>query len=133
LINLININNAAFGSVHIIITYLEEACENALYVFTNVTCFSKYRGIYNGERNIQHASDAFCKQGLSGTGFAYHYDIALFNLDLTAGIGIGILLLKSFVVIVYGYCQHFLCFVLANYVLIKKFFNLDRFLNCKLK
>ena len=36
---------------------------------------------------------------------------------------------KTFVVVVDGYCQMFFSFILANYILVQKVFDLDRFFN----
>src|SRR5687768_3222488 len=69
LIDLIDINNSTLGSFYIVVGSLEQACQNTLNVFTNVTCFCEHGRIGDTERNLKDLGKRTSQVGLTRTGF----------------------------------------------------------------
>ena len=122
LINLINKDNASFGFSHIIISNLQQTCQQAFNVFAYITGFRQYRSINNRKRHFQQFGNRTSQQRLSSTSATYHDDIGFFNLHII----LSWLLQQTFVVVIHGNRQITLGIVLANHILVKELFNLNR-------
>ena len=68
LVYFINKNNATFSCGLIVVSYLQQAGENALHILTHITRLGKHRCIHNGERNIQKFGNCTRQKGLSRSG-----------------------------------------------------------------
>ena len=98
LIYLINKDNTPFSGSYIIIGYLEQSAQDALYILTHVTSFCKYCGIYDGKRNIQQLGYGSGKQRLTCTCASYHNNITLFDFHTI----ISLLLLQTLIMVING-------------------------------
>ncbi len=67
LVNLVNIDDAFFCSFNIKVGILDQAQENILYVFTNITGFCKCGSINNCKGYMQNSGQGLCQQGFSRT------------------------------------------------------------------
>ena len=118
-IDFVDVHNAALGRFQIIISCLQQAGEDAFYVFAHIAGLRQYGRIGNAEGHLQDFGQHTGQEGFASAGFAHHDDIRLFNLDLVfRG-----LLHQALVVIVHGHGHHTLGFVLAHHVLVEVFLD----------
>ena len=75
LINFIDKDNSLFGFGHIIISNLKQTSQNTLNVFTHITGFRQYRGIYNSKRYVQQLCNGTRQQCFTCSRTSYHDDI----------------------------------------------------------
>ena len=75
LIYLIYEDNTTLSSLHLIVGHLQQACQDALYILSDITCLSEYGSIDNGERDIEHLGDGAGQQGFASTRRTHHDDI----------------------------------------------------------
>ena len=122
LVDLIDINNAALGLLHIHVGFLQQPQQDVLHVFADVARLGQGGGIGHGEGHIQHLGQGLGEQGLAATGGANQQDVRL----LQAGGGlIGFPLAialpgQPFVVVVHRHRQHFFGLLLAHHLLVEE-------------
>ena len=115
LINFINKDDTALGSLNIIVRNLQQAAQDALYILAHIACFGKYSSIDNGERHIKKLCYGTGQKGLTCTCRAYHDYIALFYLNTI----LVYRLLQTLIVIVDRNCQMAFCLILSDDIFIK--------------
>ncbi|MNV39373.1 hypothetical protein D3C71_1309500 [compost metagenome] len=119
-IDFIDIDDAALGFFHIVISSLNKLQENVLYVFADVTGLGKGGRIRNCERNIDDLRHRLGQQRLAGTGRSEQQNVALRQLDVLDFA----LAVDALVMVVYGYGQGFLRLLLADYILVENIADL---------
>ena len=75
LVDLIDIDDAVFGSFDIIVTYLQQTGQDTLHIFAYIARLGEYRSIHDRKRHIQKLSDGLSEQGFAGTCLADHDDV----------------------------------------------------------
>ena len=125
LVNLIDENNPLFSCLDIVISNLQEPGKYAFNVLAYVAGFGKYRGIYDGEGNMQHFGDGSCQECFACTGLSYQDNIGFLNFNLVRFLALD--MYKPFVVVINSDRDIFLCIVLSDYILVQEFLDLGRF------
>ena len=122
LIYFIHIDNASFGFCNIKIRCLNQAQENVFNIFTDIACFCQGRSISNGKRNIQYSCQCLRKKRFTDTGRTEKKDIAFVQCNI-----IFILIVDSFIVIIYRNRKRNLGFILSDHIIVKHCFDFHRF------
>ena len=115
LINLVNKHNTTLRSFHIIVSHLQQARQNTLYVLAHITSFREHRCINDGKRYVQQFGNGTCQQRLTRTRRTHHNDVRLLNLYTI----IVSRLLQTLVMIIYCYRQESLSLILTNDILVQ--------------
>ena len=68
LVDLVNVNDAAFGFFHVVIGILKQGKDDVFDILANVSGFGEARGIGNGKRYIQKTCQGLCQQGFPASG-----------------------------------------------------------------
>ena len=130
LVDFIDEDNAALGSLHIVVGHLQQTAQDALHVLAHIAGLGEHRRIDNGERHVEQLRNGTCHQGLARSRRACHDDVRLLDFNIVvAG------LLQTLVVIVDRHRKISLGFVLANDILVEIRLDLCRlgyFLHFKL-
>ena len=79
LVDFVDEHDAALGALHVIVGHLQEAGQDAFYIFAHVAGLGKHRGIDNGEGHIEEAGNGAGQKGLARTRRADHDDVRLFD------------------------------------------------------
>ena len=82
LVNLVNINDAALGALHVVIGVLQQAQDDVLHVLAHVAGLGERGGVGDGEGHIEDLRQRARQQRLARTGRADHQDVALLDLDV---------------------------------------------------
>ena len=82
LVDLVDVNDTDLRALHIVIGILQEAQNNILDIFTDVTCFGKRGRIGDAEWHIQNFRQRLGQQRFSRTGWTDQQDIALLNFNV---------------------------------------------------
>lgn len=123
-VDFVNENNTPFSLCHIVIGNLEQAGENALDIFADITSFGEYRRIDNGERYVEQFGNGTGQQSLASTSLSYQNDIRFVNVDFA-----GLLCVhQPFVMVVHRNGQISFSGILSDDILIEESFDLSRFL-----
>ncbi len=116
LVDLIDEDDSVLSRLDVVVGVLDEFEQDVLNVFTDIASLGKGGCISDGEGDLQLLGKGGGKQGLAGTGGTYHQDVGLIQLhSLFSDL---LLELDPLVVVVYGNCEHALCVVLADDILI---------------
>ena len=81
-IDLVDIDDATLGLLHIVIGRLEQAEDHVFHVLTHVTGLGECGGIGNSEGYIENLREGAGEQGFARTGGTDKHDVALLDLDL---------------------------------------------------
>ena len=81
-VNLINVDNAFFSPLDVIVRRMDQLQKHVFDIFTDITGFCQCRGVSNCERNTQNLCQRPRDVGLAGTGGTDHQDIALLNINI---------------------------------------------------
>src|SRR5690554_3265020 len=119
LVDLIDIDDAPLGLLHIVIALQQQLLNDVLDIFTHVARLCQSRGIGNGERHVKQACHGFGQQGLTATGRTDQQNIGLAQLDFVV-LATGT---ETFVVIVDCYRKHRFGTILANHIVIESAAN----------
>src|SRR5258708_19737574 len=119
-VDLVDIDDALLGFLHVAIGGLQELQDDVFDVFADVAGLRQRSGVDNGERYIEHARKRLREERLARSCRANQQNIGFAQLDLAG------LLVKedSFVVIVDRDCELLLSSVLANDVAVEKLLDL---------
>ena len=82
LVYFIDINNSNLGPLNVVICILQQAQDDVLDVFADITGFGQSRGISDAKWHIENLGKRPGEKSLPTPGGADHQDIALFNLDV---------------------------------------------------
>ena len=119
LVDLIDVDDAAFGAVDIEIGSLEETKDDILDIFANITRFSERGGIDDAKGNVKKAGESFGEESFAGTGWSKQEDVGFFNLNIAEFVVGNFVLAEPLVVIVDCDGENFLRVVLANDVVVE--------------
>ena len=86
LIDLVDVNNADLGPLHIVIRILQQAQNDVLDIFSDITSLSQRRRIGDAKRYIENLRQRFSQQCLARARGPDEENITLFNLNLGEGI-----------------------------------------------
>ena len=84
LVDLVDVDDAAFGPLDVVVRRLDEVQEDVLHVLTHVAGFGQRRGVGDGERHVEDARQRAGQQGLAGAGGSDEQDVRLLQLDAVA-------------------------------------------------
>ena len=87
LVDLVNIDDAYFGTLHIVVGILKKPQYNVLNILPHITGLGECCGIRDAERNVQDAGKRSCQQGLAGAGGPNEKNVALLDLHVGQSIG----------------------------------------------
>ena len=82
LIYFIYIYNPALSLLYVKLGILKKLQENILYIFPDITCFSKSGCICHGKRYMKNLGKCLCQKRLSAAGWPDHKNIALCKFDV---------------------------------------------------
>jgi hypothetical protein len=122
LVDLVDVNNALLGALHIAAGILQELQNDIFNIFANISCFRQGGGIGNGKRHFQHAGQGLGQQGLARARRPNQQDIGFGQLHVAANARQNVAL----VVVVNGHGKLLLGFILAHHVLVEKRLDLRR-------
>ena len=87
LVDLVDVNDAALGALHVVIGVLQQAQDDVLDVLAHVAGLGQRGGVGDGERHVQDLRQRAGQQGLARAGRADHQDVALLDLDVGVRVG----------------------------------------------
>ena len=124
LVDLIDIDDAAFGALHVEICRLKEVCEDTFDVLTHVTGLCKRSRIGDRKGNVQNSCKRPCEQRLSSTRGPDKENIRFLQFDVAVFVVV-LLGIDPLVVIVDSNGQCFLRTILPHYVDVESLFDLE--------
>jgi len=119
LVDLIDVDDAAFGAVDIEIGSLEETKDDILDIFANITRFSERGSIDDAKGNVKEAGESFGKESFAGTGWSKQEDVGFLNLNIAELVVGDLVLAEPLVMIVDCDGENFLRVVLTNDVVVE--------------
>jgi len=127
LVDLVDVDDAALGLVHIHIRLLQQPQQDVLHVFTDVARFGERGGIRHRKRHIKQFGQGLGQQGLAAAGGADQQDVGFVQpgggaIDLAIAIALPG---QALVVVVDSHGEHFLGLLLAHHLGIEKRFDLQ--------
>ncbi len=135
-IDLIDVNDAEFGALYIIIGTLQQPQDDILNVFAHITCLGQRRGVRDAKWHIKDPCERPRQQRLSRTRRPDQQDVALLDLHIAMLIqldrAVGRLLrtarilLDAFVMIVHRHRDGLLGLFLSDHILVELPANLRR-------
>jgi hypothetical protein len=126
LVDLVDIDDAGLGALHVVVGRLNQLEENVLHVLAHVSGLGEGGGVGDGERHVEHLGQRLGQVGLAATGGAEHQDVGFGQLNgLTTGVAGLIAGLDALVVVVDGDCQRLLRGVLADDVVLQELTDLS--------
>ena len=114
LVDLIDVNDASLGPLHIVVCVLKQAHDDVLYILAHVARLGEAGGVGDGEGDVQNPREGLGEEGLTRAGGPDEQDIALRQLDLVLGPGC----VDSLVVVVDRDRDDLLRVLLAHHVLV---------------
>ena len=84
LVDLVDIDDATLGKLHIVIRRLQEAKQNVLHIIANVARFGERRRVCDRKRHLQDTGKRLREERLAAAGGAKKQDIALLQLNFVA-------------------------------------------------
>ena len=127
LVDLINEHYPPLCLGHVVISFLEEACQDAFHIFTHIAGLGEYRRVNYGERDSKHLGDSLGQKSLAGPGRTDEEDIGLLQFDSIIR-AVHKIVIDTLVVVVDSNRQHLLGPVLTDHVLIQEGLDVGRFL-----
>ena len=100
LVDLVNKDDAAFGSRHVVVGSLEEAHEDIFDIVAHVAGLGEGGGISDTERHVEHAGNGACHKGFAGAGFTNYDDVGFLNFDIVVVVLVLAEVFQTFVVVV---------------------------------
>ena len=122
LIDLIDEDDTSLRFLHIIIGILQQSYEQGLHIFSHIPGLCQRGSIADSEGHLQHFGDCAGEQGLTGTGGTDEQDIRFLDLHII----VRQFLQHPFVMVVNGYGQEALGFILADDIQVQELFDLLR-------
>ena len=122
LVQLVNIDDAALGALHIKIRRLQQPEKNVLHVLADIARLGERRSVGNGERYIQHARKRLREKCFAAAGGADEQNVGLLQLHigLTA-------VIDALIMVIHGNGQRNLRRFLPDDILVENLFDLRRF------
>ena len=121
LIDLVNIDDAAFRQFHIEIRRLQKPQQDILDVIAHIAGFCQRSSVGNSERYLQYTGQRLGKQGFAAAGGTDHQNVAFLQLHILAAAK-----KDTFVVVIHRHGQgNFGCF-LSHHILIQHGLDLMR-------
>ncbi len=115
LVDLVDIDDAALGAVHIVVGRLQELLDNALDVLADIAGLGQRRCIRHRERNIENACERLRQQRLARTRWPDQQDVRLGEFDVVV---LG-LVVEPLIVVVNRNREHLFGMVLADHVIVE--------------
>ncbi|MPN13193.1 hypothetical protein SDC9_160513 [bioreactor metagenome] len=119
LIDLVDVNDAPLGKLHVVVGGLDQAQENILHVVAHVARLSQGSGVGNGKGDLQNAGKGLGKQSLAAACGAHQQNIAFLELHVVAAAEI-----DTLIVVIDRHRQRNLGVVLADHILVQDLSNL---------
>ena len=82
LINLVNVNDADLGALHVVVRRLEQAQDDIFHVLADVAGLGERGRVGDAEGDVENARERARHERLAAAGRADQEDVALVNLDL---------------------------------------------------
>ena len=123
LVDLVDVYDSTLALGDVEIARLEQPDENVLDIFADIARFGQRRGVRDGERDIQDASERLREQCLADAGGPDQQDVRLVELDIVITSRGGV---DALVVIVDGNRQCLLRVLLPDHVLVEDVLDLVR-------
>ena len=115
LVDLVDVDDAALGPLHVEVGGLDQVQEDVLDVLTDVAGLGQRRGVGDGERHVEDLRQRAGEVRLADAGRADEEDVALLQLDVAGGgAAVGV---DALVVVVDGDGEDLLRLLLADDVL----------------
>jgi len=122
LVDLVDVDDATFGTVEVEVGCVQEPCEDRFDVVAYVACFGERGGVGNGEGYFEQVGQRLGQQRLSCTGGTDEQDVALFDDHFVFGT-CPVMGVDPLVVVVNRYGEGFLGQILSDHVLVKRFLD----------
>ena len=115
LINFIDIYDAAFGQLHIVVRVGQQLRDHTLHVIANITSLCQRSGIRDGQRDLQQFRHCLHHKCLAAPRRSQHQHIGFLNLNLIFP------LLRQYplIVVVYPHRENLLGPLLSDYILVQ--------------
>ncbi len=82
LVDLVDVDDATFGALDVVIGILEKPEDDVLHVLAHVAGLRERRGVGNRKGHVEDPGQRAGQQGLAGPGRAGQQDVALLDLDV---------------------------------------------------
>ncbi len=82
LVDLVNIDDAALGELHVVIRRLKQAEQNVFHIVADVARLGERGRVRDGERHLEDAGERLGKERLAAAGGAEQQDVALLQLHV---------------------------------------------------
>ena len=122
LVNLVNVYNTVLRTLHVIFRRLYQLEKDVFNILPYISRLGKSGCIRNGKGYIDNLGKRLRQICFSGTGGAYHDDIALLQLHVIQIPGRK----YSFVMIIHGNGKNLFCFLLSDHIIVQKILYLNR-------
>ncbi len=122
LVDLVDVDDAALGTLDVVVSRLDEPQQDVLHILTDVACLGQRGGVCDAERHIEHTRERLGQQRLTDAGRAHDQDVALVDLDaLEQPPG-----LDPLIVVINGDGEHSLGAILPDDILVQMVVDLLR-------
>ena len=118
LVDLVDIDDAALGELHVVIRRLKQAEQNVFHIVADVARLGEGRRVRDGERHLQNAGERLGKERLAAASRAEEQDVALLQLHLVVAAEE-----DAFIVVVDGHGQRNLGRLLPDDILVEHLAN----------
>ena len=116
LVNLIDKDDAFFCCGDVIVSGLKKTHEDILHIFAHITGLSKHGGVSDGERHVKHLCYRLGHESLTRSRLPDQDEVRLLYLHLI----IVLILVKAFVMVIYGDRHDAFCGVLPDDILVEE-------------
>ncbi len=127
LVDLVDVDDALFGLLDVVVGGLDELEEDVLDVLADVAGFGQRRRVGDGEGDIKAAGQGLGQVGLAAAGGADQQDVGLGDLDVVVVAAVGeapalgrVPGLDALVVVVHGHCERPLGGFLPDHVFLQE-------------
>ena len=124
LVDFVDIDNAAFRFLHIIIRCLNELQEDVFHILTHITGFRKGCSISDGKRNIENPCQRLRQERLTAACGAKHQNVGLLQFHI---IRLSCTHINALIVIVNSHGEALFGLVLTDYILVEDCADVLRF------
>ena len=124
LVDFIDINNAEFSALNIVIRCLDQLQKDVFHIFADIAGLCKRCCVCNRKRHIDDLGQRLRQIGLTGSGRTEHENIALLQFHAVVVLCAGFLD-HALVVIVYRDSQCFLGIILSDHIFVQESLDLS--------
>ena len=114
LVDLVNVDDAALGELHVVIRRLQKTQEDILHIVADVARLGERGRVRDGERHLEDAGERLGKERLAAAGGTEQQDVALLQLHVVSAAEE-----DALIVVVDRHAQRDLGLVLSDHILVE--------------